>query len=357
MLLPIEYEKLKHNNCIFVDVRSPIEFNRATIEGAINLALFTDSEREIIGTLYKHQSPAEAKKQGVEIVSKKLPLLYNEILKLKQDTDKRLVLFCARGGARSTSLALLLNGLGENVYYIKDGYRGYRKYILSQIPILSSQKKYIVLHGRTGVGKTRILKALKNMGYDVCDLEALACHRGSLLGGVGLDNQPSTKTFESRIYHNLKNSNSEFIFVEAESRRIGKLFIPECIKNDMANGIQIFLDASLDFRANILTEDYTSHNSSAQTQNIKSELHSALDKIRKYMGNEPIDRLQSILAQENYHEVAKILMKDYYDPMYDHSINKYNFDHAVVVENIEKAAENISDYISELTQSTLNQNG
>ncbi len=350
MLLPIEYEKLNHDNCIFIDVRSPIEFNAATIDGAINLALFTDEEREIIGTLYKHQSPTSAKKQGVEIVSKKLPLLYETILGLKQKTDKRLVLFCARGGSRSTSLALLLNGLGENIYYIKDGYRGYRRHILSQIPILSNQKKYIVLHGRTGVGKTKILHQLKQLGHDICDLESLACHRGSLLGGVGLKAQPSTKTFESRIYHNLKNNKSKYVFIEAESRRIGKLFVPECIKSDMAKGIHIFLDATLDFRADILTMDYTESNST----DFHNELNLSLDKIRKYMGNEPINNLQQILSTKDYHKVAKILMKDYYDPMYDHSINKYKFDYSIFVKNIEQASKDISNYISNLSQSTFN---
>ncbi len=341
MLLPIEYEKLRHNECLFIDVRSPIEFEKATIEGAINLALFTDKEREIIGTLYKHESPLEAKRQGVEIVSKKLPQLFDTILELRANTNKRMVLFCARGGARSTSLALLLNGLGENIYYIKDGYRGYRKYILSQLPVLSSQKTYVVLHGRTGVGKTKILQRLRELGNDVCDLEALASHRGSLLGGVGLHRQPSTKTFESRLYHNLHQSKTQFIFIESESRRIGKLFVPEYIKTDMENGIHIHLEADLDFRADILTQDY------AMSPKSYFELKVALDKIRKYMGDKPIDDLHKILEEGDYHTVSKILMKDYYDPMYDHSINKHNFEYSLKVDNIETAAAKISEWLTE----------
>ncbi len=340
MLLPIEYKKLRHDECLFIDVRSPKEYKDATIQDAINLALFSDEQRAIIGTLYKHQSPLEAKRQGVQIVSEKLPELFDTIMNLKEQHNKRIVLFCARGGARSSSLALLLNGLGENIYYIKDGYKGYRKHILSELPSMSSDKTFVVLNGRTGVGKTKILEHLKELGHDVLDLEKLASHRGSLLGSVGLEQQPSTKTFESRIYHTLKNSKSNFIFVEAESRRIGKLFIPEYIKKDMTNGIQLFLDASLDFRANILTDDYTKSPTS------HDELKSALDNIRKYMGNEPIDRLQAQLDENNYHEVAKTLMTDYYDPMYDHNINKHKYDYSLTVDNLAVAAQNISEWLN-----------
>ncbi len=339
MLLPIEYSKLKHDECLFVDVRSPKEFNEATIEGAINLALFSDEQRAIIGTLYKQKSPLEAKREGVQIVSKKLPELFDTILKLRSQSNKRLVLFCARGGARSTSLALLLNALGENTYYIKEGYRGYRKYILSQLPKLASQKTFIVLNGRTGVGKTLILQHLKTLGHDVIDLEDLASHRGSLLGSVGLNEQPSTKTFESRLYHALRNSTSKYIFVEAESRRIGKLFIPEYIKEDMTKGIQIFLDASIDFRADILTQEYT------KSPKSHSELKEALEKIRKYMGNAPIDRLQQKLDHNEYKEVAKVLMQNYYDPMYDHSINKHNYQYSLTISDISTASNNISQWL------------
>ncbi len=299
MLLPIEFQKLDTQNCLFVDVRSPAEFEDSTIYGAVNLALFTDEERKIIGTMYKHDSPADAKQLGVEIVSEKLPILYKEIIRLRKETGKRIVLFCARGGMRSTSLALLLNGLGEKVYYLKDGYKGYRKVVMNGIDELSNEVTYIVLHGRTGVGKTKILDELTDLGMDVLDLEGGANHRGSLLGGVGLGEQPSTKAFESFIYHTLKNRKTDFIFVESESRRIGKLFVPQSVKARMGQGYQILIDADISFRAKHLISEYTD----LEPGNI--ELLDAIDKIRRYMGNEPVEKLQELVKIGDFQKVAR----------------------------------------------------
>lgn len=345
MLLPIEFQKLDIENCQFVDVRSPAEFQEATIHGAVNLALFTDEERKIIGTMYKHDSPAEAKQLGVEIVSQKLPDLYKEIIRIRKETGKKIVLFCARGGMRSTSLALLLNGLGEKVYYLKDGYKGYRKVVINGIEDLNSEVTYIVLHGRTGVGKTKILDELVELGLDVLDLEGGANHRGSLLGGVGLGEQPSTKAFESFIYHTLKNRKTNYIFVEAESRRIGKLFVPKCVKTQMGEGHQILIDADISFRAKHLISEYTD----LEPGNV--ELLEAIDKIRRYMGNEPVEALQELVKIGDFQKVAEELMINYYDPMYDHSIEKYRFDETIQVESFKQVAENLKDWLESKLES------
>jgi len=353
MLLPIEYQRLDEENCLFVDVRSPAEYAEATINGAVNLALFTNEERKIIGTMYKHDSPAEAKQLGVELVSQKLPILFKEITRLRAETGKKMVLFCARGGMRSTSLALLLNGLGEKVYYLKDGYKGYRKVVMQGIEDLNKEVNYIVLHGRTGVGKTKILDELTALGMDVLDLEGGANHRGSLLGGVGLGEQPSTKTFESFIYHTLKNRKTDYIFVESESRRIGKLFVPKSVKSRMIEGQQILVNADLEFRAKHLISEYTD----LEPGNV--ELLEAIDKIRRYMGHEPVEVLQDLVREGDFQKVAEELMVKYYDPMYDHSIEKYKFDDTIQVNDFEQVAQDLkiwlNDHISALEQNALDE--
>ncbi len=341
MLLPIEFEKLNEKDCLFLDVRSPAEHEEATIYGAVNLALFNDEERKIIGTMYKHDSPEDAKEHGVEIVSQKLPKLYKEIIRLRKETGKKIVLFCARGGMRSTSLALLLNGLGEKVYYLKDGYKGYRKAVIRGIEAHSQDVRFIVLHGRTGVGKTKILDELTDLGMDVLDLEGGANHRGSLLGGVGLGEQPSTKSFESYIFHTLKNRKSKYIFVEAESRRIGKLFVPKCVKDQMALGYQVLIDADIDFRAKHLISEYT------DLEPGNTELLEAIDRIRRYMGNEPVEHLQELVKDGDFVTVAKELMVNYYDPMYDHSIKKYDFDKTIQVDTFKRTADLLKVWLEE----------
>jgi len=340
MLLPIDYKRLDEDNCLFVDVRSPAEYAEATIQGAINLALFTDEERKIIGTMYKHDSPSDAKQKGVEIVAQKLPVLFKEITRLREESGKRIVLFCARGGMRSTSLALLLNGLGEKVYYVKDGYKGYRKIVLQGIKEYNDEVKYVVLHGRTGVGKTRILDELTDLGMDVVDLEGGANHRGSLLGGVGLGQQPSTKAFESYIYHALKNRKSNLVFIEAESRRIGKLFVPTCVKDHMADGYQILIDADINFRAKHLISEYT------DLEPGNAELLTAIDRMRRYLGNEPVEKLQTAVKLGDFEKVAEELMINYYDPMYDHSIDKHQFDATFTVTDFGEMAIKLSEWLA-----------
>lgn len=345
MLLPIEYERLKEDNCQFVDVRSPAEFADATIPGAINLALFTDKEREIIGTMYKQDSPDNAKQLGVEIVSQKLPELFKRITDLRKDTGKRIVLFCARGGMRSTSLALFLNGLGEKVYYLKDGYKGYRRVVLEGIENMNKEVKYVVLHGRTGVGKTKILDELTDIGMDVLDLEGGANHRGSLLGGVGLGSQPSTKAFESFIYHTLKNRKTNYVFVEAESRRIGKLFVPQCVKDHMNDGFQLLIDADLKFRSNHLISEYTD----LEPGNL--ELLAAIEKMGRYLSKDKVVKLQEAVKIGDFKIVAEELMISYYDPMYDHSIKKHKFDDTFMVNSFNESAQSLSNWLTRHIQS------
>ncbi len=345
MLLPIEFEKLNEADCQFIDVRSPSEFAQETIPGALNLPIFDDEERKIIGTLYKQDSSEKAKRLGIEYVAKKLPYLYDRILEIRRDTGKKLVLFCARGGMRSTSLALLLNGVGEGVSYLKGGYKGYRKAVMKDLPLVNQGVHYIVIHGKTGVGKTELLKRLHEAGYPVLDLEGGANHRGSILGSVGLGDQPTTKAFESYIYHTLKNRTSDFVFVEAESRRIGKLFVPAFVKDKMQEGTQVLVDASLDFRANHLVKEYTG------IEPGEPELIHGVNRLTKYIGKDRAAALIEDIEQGNFHGVARELMVNYYDPMYQHSIDKYTFDHSLLIEDFEDGAQQLGAIMNQVMAS------
>ena len=144
MVKTINYSELE-GEYVLVDVRSPKEYEEATIPGAINIPLFTNEERALIGTVYKQQSTEKAKRLGVEAVSKKLPQIFNDLMEIHKQ-HKKIVLFCARGGMRSGSLAALLNSLGLRVERIKDGYKGYRAFINESLPKVNEGVKYIVDH-------------------------------------------------------------------------------------------------------------------------------------------------------------------------------------------------------------------
>jgi tRNA 2-selenouridine synthase len=337
MLKTIEYGEIQ-GNYILVDVRSPGEFEEATISGAINIPLFDDEERKIIGTVYTRESIEKAKRIGLEVASKKLVHIYDEIKELTKKYDK-IVLFCARGGMRSGILGILLSSLGVNVERISEGYKGYRKFVIENLPHLNDKVQYIVLHGNTGVGKTEILKQLEVDGFDVLDLEGFANHRGSLLGTVGLGKGTSQKAFESKIYHMLEGVKSSYVFIEAESKRIGNTIIPDFIYEKMKSGIHVFVDADIDFRTELIIKEYT------KGENCNEEIIECLERLGKYIGEKNVDRYSQLVSKSEYNEVVSELMIKHYDPMYMHASDKYDYRLKVQVTDIKTATKEIEDWV------------
>ncbi len=336
MLKTTEYGELE-GNYVLVDVRSPGEFTEATIEGAINIPLFDDEERKIIGTVYKQESIDKAKRIGLEVASKKLLHIYDEIKELSKQYDK-VVLFCSRGGMRSGTIGMLLSSLGVNIERINEGYKGYRKFVIEELPKLNDRVEYIVLHGNTGVGKTEILKQLEYDGFDMLDLEGFANHRGSLLGTVGLGRTTSQKAFESRIYNMLRGVKSSYVFIEAESKRIGNTTIPDYIFEKMKSGIHIFVDAEMEFRCDLIIKEYT------KFENCNQEIIDCLKRLEKYLGEKNVDRYCNAVLKSEYDEVVSELMIKHYDPMYMHSSNKYDYKLEIKVKDIKTAAKEIENW-------------
>lgn len=327
---------------ILVDVRTVGEYEEATINGAVNIPLFTDEERALVGTIYTRKSTDEAKKIGVDIVSKKLPEIYAKIHELEKEY-KDVVIFCARGGMRSASITELLCALGMRVKRISGGYKGYRAFINETLPKLNEEVTYVVLHGNTGVGKTEILKALKVDGYNVLDLEGCANHRGSILGSVGLGSCLTQKQFESNIYEELKSAKGKkYVFVEAESRRIGRVLIPDYIHQRMKDGIHVFVDAPLDFRSNLIINEYT------KAEECNAEICEALRGLTKYIGEKNIEEYCKRVEAGDYGDVVKELMVKYYDPMYMHSSDKYDYALSLMINSVEEGSEALKAFADKL---------
>lgn len=315
----IEYEDIDKNvingKYCLIDVRSPKEYNLYTIPNSINIPILNDEERKIVGTTYIQESVEKAKKIGIEIVSRKLPYMYDEIVKLNKEY-KYLIFFCARGGYRSKTLVSLLKSLDMNVFKLNGGYKKYRKYILKALPEIVKDVKFVVLYGNTGVGKTEILKCLKEKGMDILDLEGCANHRGSFFGSVGLGKQNSQKMFESLIYESLKNRKSNIVFVEGESKRIGKVHIPDFIFNAMKKGVHIKIDAPLETRVENIYKDYV--------KDTDLEIINALEMLRNTLGHKNINRYKELIYNHKYKEVIRELMVKYYDPLYGYKRDKYD---------------------------------
>lgn len=337
----IEYEDIDKNKidgtyCL-IDVRSPSEYNLCTIPHSINIPILDDEERKIVGTAYVQESPEKAKKLGVEIVSRKLPDIYKKIIELNKEY-KNLIFFCARGGFRSKPLVAFLSSLGINAKKLNGGYKRYRKYITKALPETVKDVKFVVLYGNTGVGKTEILSFLRKEGMDILDLEGCANHRGSFFGGVGLGKQNSQKMFESLLYESLKDRKTNLVFTEGESKKIGRVSIPNYIFDAMSEGIHIRIDASLETRINNIYKDYVKDND--------SELILALEFLRKYLGNKNINEYEELIKQSEYKKIIESLMVKYYDPLYGN--RKKNYQGVFKNENPAKTAKEIIQWINSL---------
>lgn len=342
MFKTVEYKNLIENlkDYVLIDVRSPKEYEEFTIPGAFNIPLFTNEEREKIGTVYVNESVEKAKKMGIEAVSSKLPLIFDDILTLHKKY-RNLVFFCARGGMRSGSISALVNSLGMNAYKIKGGYKGYREFINNEMNDIHSEIKYIVVHGKTGTGKTEMLKKLRSKGYDVLDLEDCANHRGSLLGSVGLGECRSQKMFESLVIEELRKRKTNYVFVEGESKRIGNIILNNDIFDAMKRGYHIYIESTLEERAKLLIDEYTSHGSS------KDEILSALDNMEKYLGKKKTAHYKELINNNDFYNVTLELMTDYYDPMYLNSMKGYEFEFKFHVENVDEGVNALENWYKE----------
>ena len=190
-----------------IDVRSESEFALDHVPGAINCPVLNDVERVQVGTIYKQNSTFEAKKIGAALVAKNIALHLQQTLADKPRDWKPLI-YCWRGGNRSGAMAHILAKIGWPAVQLDGGYREYRRSVLSLLDSAPETLSFRVICGTTGSGKSRLLTSLANEGAQVLDLEQLAAHRGSVLGGIPGEPQPSQKMFESRILQKLQSFNA-----------------------------------------------------------------------------------------------------------------------------------------------------
>lgn len=292
-----------------MDVRTPAEFEVGHFPGAFNLPLFSNEDRVIIGTLYKKEGRETAILKGLELTGPK----FKDIIKSANKINKgrTVLVHCWRGGMRSASIAFLLELYGYKVYLLKGGYKSFRKKVLD---ICSESRKLLILGGRTGSGKTIILGKLLSLNEQVIDLEDLANHKGSSFGALGEEKQPTQEQFENELAFSLRNTDrNKLLWVEDESRLVGKKVIPAEFWAQMRNSKVIYIDIPFEERAEYLTAEYGKFNS--------MELKDAVLRVEKRLGG-----LNTKLAIEaidaGYIQKACEILLSYYDKSYDFGISK-----------------------------------
>jgi len=292
-----------------LDVRSPGEFQHGRIPTAINMPLFNNEERAVVGTLYKQQGREQAIEEGLKIVG---PKLYDFVQQAKsQAKDGKVMVHCWRGGMRSQSMATLLRTSGLNVSTLEGGYKAYRNHVQAQF---DQPYKLIVLGGKTGCGKTDILHALEKEGEQVIDLEGLANHKGSSFGGIGQPEQPSGEMFENLLWERLSCMNFEQrIWVEDESEYIGKLFVPKPLFRSMESAHALVIELPMHVRVARLIREYG--------QMDEQELEDGLMRIQKRLGGQNVKEAKEALGEKNYARATEIALT-YYDKAYLRSLNQ-----------------------------------
>ena len=293
---------------LFVDVRTPLEYGEDHIPGACNVPLLTNEERVEIGTLFKQVGPQAARRRGLELTASRLPVLVAEIDRAA--AGRPIIVYCWRGGLRSRTVTTVLDLTGFPVRQLVGGYKAFRNLVNATFENFTPPGPLVVLHGLTGIGKTTFLGHLQEYGATTIDLEGLACHRGSAFGSLGLSQELSQKRFETLLWDAFRGCPAgRPIFIEGESRRIGKLFLPGNLYEVMKGSIKVWSEASRETRVRRLLEEYGK-------VEYREMMADALDRIRKKLGGEQYAELVGHLERWELGLLTEGLMTHYYDRLY-----------------------------------------
>jgi tRNA 2-selenouridine synthase len=303
-----------------IDARTPSEYALDHIPGAISAPVLDDAERAEVGTLYKQASPFEAKKRGGALVAGNVAR-HVELLFRNKDKKWRPLVYCWRGGKRSGAMAHILREIGWDASTLEGGYRAYRRWVVEQLASLPMAIDFKVIHGPTGSGKSRLLAALARAGAQVLDLEGLAQHRGSVLGGLPGAPQPTQKWFESLLLEKLQSMDiARPVFVEGESKKIGQIQVPDALMTRMRSSPCVLLEASLETRVTLLIEEYE------HFLKDRSALDAQLDCLVPLHGRERIGEWKALTAAGEWRALVERLLVEHYDPAYGKSSTR-NFEH------------------------------
>ncbi|MBU2647504.1 tRNA 2-selenouridine(34) synthase MnmH [bacterium] len=317
-----------------IDVRSPNEFEAGTIPGAQNIPLLTDIERSLIGTLYRQYGQQPAIEKGYKLFEPKISTFLDQFNQLPK--DKILAVFCARGGLRSQVITSFLCTQGYTAMQMIGGYKDFRIWNLEKLDQFTLNHP-VILHGKTGVGKTLVLYQLDN----TLDLEGLAQHRGSMFGAIG-KRPVSQKSFDAALLKRLEAlDNTRPVFIEGESRKIGNISLPAKLFGQMKTGRAILLEASISKRALRTVTEYINKNPDSLR-----EIRETILKLTRDLGTKNVQNLITDFDEQKYQSCFEYILLNYYDRKYNFSMKSIQFETTISAEDIKQAAKDITTYFS-----------
>lgn len=321
------------------DVRSPSEYNAGHIPGAVNIPLFNDREREIVGTKYKKEGRIQSILSGLELSGPSLRLKLEKALQAAG--EGKLLVYCWRGGMRSEAMSWLFSLGGIETVVLEGGYKAYRRYVLGE---LAADRKMIVLGGLTGSGKTRILKHLVEKGHQVIDLEGLANHKGSAFGSLGQPQQPSSEHFANLLCGKLRECDpGKPVWIEDESRNIGSVFMPGEFYLSMQKNMTIVLLMDVKTRLPRLLEEYSCYPA--------DELSASVVRISRRMGGERAKEALEAIKTSGFAKAITLTL-DYYDRTYLYGLKRKDENRVVMIntdtDDVEINAGKVTDMAREM---------
>jgi tRNA 2-selenouridine synthase len=296
-------------NIPMVDVRTVAEFEEGHIPDAVNIPIFSNEERALVGTKYKRAGKDSAVLLGLELVGPKLARFVK--MARKAAPNREILVHCWRGGMRSGSMAWLFETAGFKVYLLKGGYKAYRTYLREQF---ERKSELVILGGMTGSGKTEVLHEMKKLGAQVLDLEGVAHHKGSVFGALGQADQPSNENFNNQLGKKwLEFDFSKPIWLEDESKSIGSVWINDVLFKHMRLAPVVKLEIPKEERIKRLVKEYACFEPDV--------LQHMISKIEKRLGGQHVKEAMECLEKRDYHTVADITLT-YYDKAYNHGLSK-----------------------------------
>jgi tRNA 2-selenouridine synthase len=328
---------------IIIDARTPHEYAEDHLPGAVNLPVVDDTEFAEVGTTHV-TDPHAAYVIGAAYASTNIASHIRSHI-ATQRPGSRLLVYCFRGGKRSRVWADTLRNIGFDTDVLKGGWKAYRRWVMQSLAVLPASFEYRVLAGLTGCGKTRLLHALERQGCQVLDLEGLASHRGSLLGSVPGEPQPTQKAFDSALLARLRSFDpGRPVWVEAESKKVGNVQLPPALFDAMRSSQPLHIDAPIDERVRLLIEDYP---------HLANRPHDMVDKLEPLKPLVGSEELASWRALADTNQVARLferVLVAHYDPSYLRSRERSPFhahaDIPIVLQKLDPA--HLADAAAEL---------
>ncbi len=300
-----------------IDVRTPSEFAEDHIPGAINCPVLSDEERIAVGTLYKQVSPFEARKVGAALVAKNIARHLQASFRDHPKSWHPLI-YCWRGGQRSGAMSIILAQIGWSACRLDGGYKAYRRDVLEKLEALPQRLNFHVICGPTGSGKSSLLATLADCGQQTLDLEGLAQHRGSVLGKLPEQAQPSQKQFGSLLLQALRKLDpARPVYVEAESSKIGNITLPAGLLTAMHAGECVVLEVPLEVRVAELLKDYRHFIEDPES------LIERLQALHRFHGSKQLDHWAALIRADDFPAFVSELLTLHYDPSYFRATSRH----------------------------------